>query len=332
MKKILGLGLLAALLLTLLCGCGFSINFGIYQYPNGQNYTAGSEASFSAPIDAIDVDWPAGAVKIAYHEKETVELCETVTGSVEPAEDEIMHYWLDGTTLRVKFAASGRTLLIMPQKELTILLPRSLMLDRLSVDVASAEADIRTDARKTIVQAASGEVTLALSDGESVDVSTASGAVSAKLAQMADVSIDTASGKITLDASQVTGAVELDSASGDMTLTVGTAKRLTAETSSGEIELAAGEISEVSFDSASGDIRAVFTAMPRDCEIDTASGGIRLTLPKDASFVAEVDTASGDFDCEFAVVRKGNRYTCGTGEARLELESASGNIRVLAGN
>ena len=322
MKKALIASLCIALA-VLLASCSFGAPA---IYPNSEKYTAGN-ASFTEKIEKIDVDWSNGELIIIQADTDKVTLEEECTQSL--SDEEKVHWMLDGTTLRVKFCKSGTMINPTAEKKLTVTVPKDPSL--LSLDASCASASLSA----------------ALSGADEINLSSASGEITAKLGGTDTVNMSSASGKIMTELSD-TAAVSISSSSGAMSVVASQADSLSLSSASGEIELnMAGEVSSLEIDSASGDvtvngeaakkavlesssgkISASFEKTPDTLEIGTSSGDVSLTLPEDASFKAEIDTASGAFECEFPTVRKGDTYICGDGKSEISFDTASGDINI----
>ena len=68
--------------------------------------------------------------------------------------------------------------------------------------------------------------------------------------------------------------------------------------------------------------------VPSKITMDTASGSLSLKLPKHAGFAVNLDTLSGKFRSDFEISQDGNRYLCGDGTCKIEMESMSGGVTV----
>ena len=66
--------------------------------------------------------------------------------------------------------------------------------------------------------------------------------------------------------------------------------------------------------------------VPRKVSTDTISGSIHLTLPQDAAFSVELDSASGKLDNEFSSTKTGDIYYCGQGGGTFQFDSVSGDV------
>ena len=138
MKKSIALALSVLLLLTLLCGCSntYGVNF---TYDDADKFTAASEATLSGPVRNLSVGWINGAVELSVGEEDTISFSEAVTqeGTAD-TDDFILRYRQDGDTLTIRFAASGRYYVDMPQKTLKITLPKGTELNSLDIENTNA--------------------------------------------------------------------------------------------------------------------------------------------------------------------------------------------------
>ena len=208
--------------------------------------------------------------------------------------DDEMRFRLQGGTLTVHFRKSGLFWGATKHKTLELLIPQSQMQALQSVELDTASAEINVEGM----------------DASLFSVDSASGAVYAKDCTFSSVEIDSASGDCTLEDCTV-GAFEMDTASGLATLS--------------------GTVETVEFDSASGDLSITSDVAPREIEVDTASGRSEITLPADAEFSAELDSASGDLRVEGFNGRSGkDSFVCGSGFNHYSFDSASGDVIIRA--
>ena len=131
--KTLGAVLLTAGTLTALKP---AVSFAAYSYPSAAKYTAG-DAEIKKPVRNLDVDWVSGQITVAYHSADTVELHETSKKQI--SKDMQMRWWLDGDTLRVRYAKPGFHTLFARNKQLTITLPEDIVFDEVSMTATSAD-------------------------------------------------------------------------------------------------------------------------------------------------------------------------------------------------
>lgn len=208
--------------------------------------------------------------------------------------DDEMRFRLQDGTLTVHFRKSGLFWGATKQKTLELLIPQSQMQALQSVEFDTASAEIIVEGM----------------DASFFSSDSASGNVCAKDCSFSSVEIDSASGDCTLQSCTV-GAFEMDTASGKATLS--------------------GSVEAVEFDSASGDLSITSDVAPREIEVDTASGRSEITLPADAEFSAELDSASGDLRVEDFNGRSGkDSFVCGSGSNHYSFDSASGDVILRA--
>lgn len=302
MKKVFLCALLLLLTFTL-CACG-SIS---YSYANASRYAAGGTVITGA-VDSLEIDWIDGGVSVAYHKENTVEISETAKRNLSGAEK--LHWWLDGTTLRVKYARSETTITGNPQKKLTVTLPESASVPLKSVEIATVSGSIRC-------------VPLY---AETVKLSSVSGSINAECAAD-DLNASTVSGKITLNASA--NEIKLSATSGAVDAGIGHAKALDISSASGKIRVNATEIKKAEIDSVSGAVEAALQKT-ESLKIGTVSGAVRLSLPKDMGFTADFSTVSGSLNNAISAQRTGNRCVLGDGSAVINVSTVSGGLTLSA--
>lgn len=303
MKKLILSVVLLLVALFALGACSFTV---CDVYPDADKYAVGN-ASFSPTVTAVDLRWSAGAVEIVAGDGNALTLTESAGENV-PA-DARVHYYLDGSTLRIRYAASGyRGAFDARDKKLTLTLPASLSLDDISVTSASAPVSITgTTARDLAVSCASGDATVSCRVTHAAVFSSASGAVTATLTGGGDVAISTASGDVTLDTRDAVGEIGVDTASGRASVTIVSAAKLGVDTASGDVAI---------------------HGAPDSLDVETASGKVDLWLPESADFAATFDTASGSFHSDLPLVIKGNVYVSGVGTHPWRIDTASGDLTI----
>jgi len=246
---------------------------------------------------------------------------------------------------RIKVSDSGRGLEVWA--DLTIGVPNGA-----SLDIVHGVGDIYAE----ILDAS---LSFDVSDG-AVDVSDVRG----------DVTVDTGNGGVALDG--ITGDVIADTGNGGVDL-IAISGSITADTGNGSVDLNECEGDEISVDTGNGSVHAERVVCRRllidtgnggvkafDLEADTAtidtknnsiiaefsrmgdgkfivdtgSGGIELTLPRDASADITADTGSGSIVADVTGLEKKRwkkgyaEFQVGGGDARVVLDSGSGSIRI----
>ena len=140
MRRIIVYILLALVALAAICALTGCSGIRSNTYANSERYSAG-DAEFSDRIENIEVDWPNGSVRVVSHPENTFLLSETAEEGMP--EELRVHWWLEGSTLHVKFAASGarQSLFNSWRKDLTLTVPESLPLANVEIRAASAEIE-----------------------------------------------------------------------------------------------------------------------------------------------------------------------------------------------
>lgn len=308
MKKTAVFVMLAAIVLAAMCGMTGCYVFGSVAYANSDKYSV-CNTEFTDKIENIEIDWTSGSVSVVSHSENTFLLSENVEDGI--TEDHRVHWWLDGTTLHVKPAASGASLRLFNtwHKDLTLTVPETLSFENIIIRTASAEVNAGDLAAEILsVSTASGNVSISC-EANTIKLNSASGKIQLTQKDKADkVSIDTASGKINADLSQVDKAY-FESASGKITVTAESVDSLTVKATSGAVLCA-------------------LETTPSECKLHAVSGKVTLILPDASDFTAKISTTSGDFESDFALKKDGNTYICGSGSADIDIETTSGNVYI----
>ena len=308
MKKTVVFVTLAAIVLSAICclsGCSYS---GSVTYENSDKYSVG-DTEITDKIENIEIDWPSGGVSVVSHSENTVLLSEKTEDGI--SDDLRVHWWLEGTTLHVKCAASGASLMLFNtgHKELTLKVPEALSFDDVIIRAASAEIDVSDLAAETL------------------SVSTASGDVSISCAANT-IKLNSASGNIQLEQKDEAGEVSIDTASGKINANLSRADTANFESASGKIKATAASVDSFSAKATGGDVSCEFEATPSECKLHAVSGEVTLILPDASDFTANISTTSGDFESDFALEKDGNTYICGNGSAHIDIETTSGDVAI----
>ena len=293
-KKIIAMLVLTAAGMSLcITGCGVNINMGNtgLSYADAENYSVGA-AEFSETVEHIEIDWLAGNVTVASHSSDTVLFSEESLAAL--TEDTQLHYWLDGTTLHMKFCRSGKWRLDGLEKDLTVLVPEDLPLT--SLTVKSMSADIHLNAL-----------------------------------QAESANIGTSSGNVELTDCAVTDIVQADTTSGwvDMSL-IEPLEAFAWGTTSGTLQITAPKVRNFSAGSVSGEVSLSVKEEPETLSIKTTSGSIDLALPEDASFTLDYDSTSGDLSSDLPCRTESGQYLFGDGKAEYQIGTVSGDVRITA--
>lgn len=231
MKQMAYIMIIALLALTL-AGC---VGISVGRYDNADKYTAGDTVVYES-ISAVDIEWVSGSVNIVRGYEKGVSVREKTNSDI--GDDWRLHWWLDGSVLRVRFAKSGVKIKDSKlKKELTVTLPADMVLESLSVSASSADVNTNGTAAENIrVDVASGDVELKNENGK-ITVNSASGSVKIVGGKINELRVDTASGAVTYAPDAAPANAWINTASGNVTVTLpGHAGfTLKADTASGRI-------------------------------------------------------------------------------------------------
>ena len=304
-SKVLMIALVACLVVL---GVGavliFSNNIGL-TYANADQYTAG-ETTVTGTVENLDVNWLSGNVRVEYHTGEGIRVAET--GNKTIAGDDQLRWWLDGTTLRIQYAKSGRIrLLDNLEKTLTVSLPEGTVLKTAKIHTTSGDLDIpKLTADETELTVTSGNVNAA-ADTRKMTVSATSGDLNVRLEGETDtVSIGVTSGSISAE--------------------LGTVKKLTIKSTSGNIRVS-GRADDAEISATSGTVNVWFGVF-RNLKISVTSGDVTAALPENPGFSCTAEVTSGNIDFGFAMAKEGNTYYCGDRSGNCTIKTTSGNIRI----
>lgn len=225
------------------------LSFNNYKYDDASRYNAGG-GEISQQVEKIDVNWVSGKVNIALHDGDEIILSETASSKLKTAEE--VHWLVDGDTLYVKFQRAGRLFSSMQDKELTLLVPEDMKLDKIVVSSVSAEVEAELpEADAVQIDSVSGEAEVTLRKTETVRANTVSGDMTLRFATEPDsIDADSVSGDVTVQLPENAGfTAKLDSVSGKVggELMDGSGDGKTCIRGNGECS--------ISMDSVSGDLR-----------------------------------------------------------------------------
>lgn len=236
------------------------------------SYTGGEIRVPAEDITALSIDWVAGDVKIMVTDGEEIVVTEHADRGI-PAEYALL---LEAdNTLRIRYSNDVWGI-DMPEKDLTVLLPRTVAENLTAVDLSGVSADFAVD----------------------------------KLTVRESFSFDTTSGKLKTEVLTATGAkADVNSVSGDIELD-GSFREVKAGSTSGEIDLMLRNAPAVEVSTVSGEVDVELPAGTGfTLDYSTVSGELEcdfpLTKSVDGKFVCgdgacriEVGTTSGSLSVE----------------------------------
>ena len=213
-----------------------------------------------ASINSIDIDWISGRVTVIPYDGDDIVIREKSKGKID--EENCLRYRISGDTLEINYfrqtAEFNFTGSINYSKQLEIKVPRALAksLDELNFDAVSADLNIR-------------DLHIA-----SLDVDTTSGNLLGKNIEAKYVNMGTVSGYMKVTYTSCPKELNMDSTSGDCTISLPKGSSVTAE-----------------LDSVSGDFSSEFSTRYEEEDVYIIGSG-------ECEF--SVSTVSGDF-----VINKG---------------------------
>lgn len=102
-------------------------------------------------------------------------------------------------------------------------------------------------------------------------------------------------------------------------------------TASGDISYT-GSLNKLDWEAASASFTAVLTNVPRELEMESMSGKMDITLPSDAGFTLKLEGLSQNFTSDFQTTYQNNRYVCGDGACKIDVEGISSSVTIRKGN
>jgi DUF4097 and DUF4098 domain-containing protein YvlB len=228
--------------------------------------------------------------------------------------------------IRARLTTAGTLLLDASGSRVTL----GVRSDRGRMGEATYDVVVPTGAR-VITNSVSGDISLRGPFGP-VEARSVSGDIDVSDTQR--LTVQTVSGDATVR--NVTGNVSAASVSGDVRVTRMTGD-LVVESVSGDVTMDDIRSESVRGTTVSGDVRYQGTVSPRGrYEMRSHSGDVRLVVPANIGAVVTAETFSGALRSDFQMtlqpgeVRGGSRrrmeFTIGQGDARITLNSFSGNI------
>lgn len=274
------------------------------------------EESFSAKdVRELELDWINGSVSVERYDGKNVVVREKAAGTL--TEDESMRFRLSGGKLSVLPCANNvRTL---PEKELTVLIPRGLTLKGVDADSTSASVTLRD-----------------LDVEGAVGIDTLSGSQHVEDCRCAALSLNSSSGSQHVLRTEIAGKLDSDGISGSFEAKDVSCRALSTDTSSGSQKLSAVSCAElklsstsgsqraaelscrsVECDSTSGSVHLAFAEAPDKVDVEASSGSVELSFPKGTGIDLDYDRTSGSLHGE--VIR---------GSIPVEVETTSGSLTI----
>lgn len=209
-------------------------------------------------------------------------------------------------------------------------------------DAGDAVLEIRVPRQSALnVSLVSADLVVRSLQGEQ-RLSTVSGDIDAELS--AEASARSVSGDLTLAAKPETKRLEINSVSGDVTVTGRAGGRVDVRTVSGDAKFSLGSVEDAKFKSVSGDLSMSLALEPAGrFAAESVSGLVKIdfaTLPAARfelrSFTGDIDlcpavqSAAGAADRDAGKGGRSREFRNGNGEGRVDVQTMSGEIRLCA--
>lgn len=144
-----------------------------------------------------------------------------------------------------------------------------------------------------------------------------------------ELDIDAASATVQAERLTIQKAAS-STASGDHTFRDCKVEQLTLETVSGNLDYS-GTLDKLDFGGVSAQADVVLTNFPKSIDVETVSGDVNLTLPKECGFTLEKDSVSGHFSSELETRKENGKYVYGDGQCKIDVEGVSASITIRKG-
>lgn len=144
-----------------------------------------------------------------------------------------------------------------------------------------------------------------------------------------ELDIDAASATVQAERLTIQKAAS-STASGDHTFRDCKVEQLTLETVSGNLDYS-GTLDKLDFGGISAQADVLLTNFPKSIDVETVSGDVNLTLPKECGFTLEKDSVSGHFSSELETRKENGKYVYGDGQCKIDVEGVSASITIRKG-
>lgn len=279
--------------------------------------TADAEQSPSVLLDEVDsdirsihIEWISGHVEFVLTDEEKIGLAEQANEVIP--EKYGMKTGVRGNELHVQFMEEQAVISSVPDKTLTVFLPRTMAESMSHISVSSTSADF----------------TISGITAEKLSFNSASGNLNATEMTVGQVALYNISGDLAF--SGVTGYLNAGTTSGDISVhQSGERCEIEAETMSGNVKLT-GNYSDLDAVSASGWVSVEVAVITNDLEIETLSGDVELIVSQNSSMQLEFETVSGRLDSDLTLSKQGDSYVLNGRGPEYEVSTTSGNLRIKA--
>ncbi len=290
-----------------------------------KSYSVG-DAIIDSSVTSLIVDWSDGSINVISSDTNRISIAEV--SDSELTEKTSMSWWIEDKTLHISYVGKNIFTVKNLKKDLTITLPKDFI--GKIIDLSSSAADIHADllsADQVTLSTSSGDLDAAVT-AKHLNFSSSSGKLRL-VAEADEINGSSSSGDIDLTQNGICEEVKLSSSSGKITTILASVDKFDASTSSGDVSTHAKTVGEINCSTSSAEIGLTVTDTLKYADLESSSGNVSLHLPDCLDFNAEIETNSGGFTSDFALVTKHDHHIHGAGTAEIEIETSSGNIEVI---
>lgn len=274
------------------------------------------EERFSAKeVEALELGWLSGSVTVESYDG--AELIVREKASAALSEDESLRFRLSGGTLSILPCANN--VRSLPEKQLTVLVPRGLTLSGAESGAASASVTLRSLEVSGAIRLASVSGSLHVEDCRCAALALSGGSGSQHILRTdvsGNVDADGISGSFTADTLSC-AALDVDSTSGSHKISDLRCDTLRLSSVSGSQRASALDCRDVASSSTSGSVHVSFAAAPAIVGVTTTSGSVELSFPAGTGIDLDFDRTSGSLHGE--IVR---------GPIPVNVETTSGSLTI----
>lgn len=123
------------------------------------------------------------------------------------------------------------------------------------------------------------------------------------------------------------GEVEVNTASGNCNITDCNIDSLEVSAASADVYFT-GSLREFECEGVSGNAYLTLDAAPRKISMESVSGSMDLTLPKDCGFTLERESLTAKFNCDVETTQRNGHHIYGDGSCQIELEGLSTSLTI----
>ena len=253
-------------------GCWVEFSSSFLNYAYAEQYTAGS-GSAQGNVTELEIDWIDGSVEIVYGDVENVTFTETSKETL--SEEKTVHYWLENTTLHLKFAKARELIKLSkyPDKNLKVVLPRGMELEKLDIKAIDTSVEIDNVSISDVeIDGVDGEVNAYLvGTTRGISVDTTSGDITIQGDEILDFDIDIVGADVYVESLVMPKEGSFDSVGGSLTLALYDG----IEGFSVEFDTVGGKF-QSDFDAVKSGETYVYGSGGGNYEVDTVGGDLKI--------------------------------------------------------